>query len=182
MVNLWSFTFSENNQIIIGALKRGFPQTSVILHKSMQLYLHGLSVRNDSLLPIWVMHGKNIWDLNHVEVHWQTVIIVYNYRTNACKSGVWFWQKNPGKMGSGPGSAFGLVDKATWTSSVMFNFLEDLQIPLPHKHRLLLYFLGATSLLSRTFWGKGRFVKNPEITDLVNTSMVCWKNHCDRST
>ena len=103
-------------------------------------------------------------------------------------------------MGSGPGSAFGLEDKAPWTSW-MFNFggftvlpytdvcvalhtqcfpsvcektsqatsqdLQTLHIPTNKKLEVCkqcrLLSLMATSLLSWNVWGKGRFVRNPEI-------------------
>ena len=84
-------------------------------------------------------------------------------------SGVWF--DNMQKMGSGPGSPFGLEDKAPWTSW-MFNFEGFTDSPHPHRQETRgldttqvtafipwwLYIF----LLSRKSWGKGRFVKTPE--------------------
>ena len=61
------------------------------------------------------------------------------------------------KMGSGPGSPFGLEDKAPWTSW-MFNFGGFTDSPHPHKPRGL-DTIQTTSLLSRSIWGTGRFVK-----------------------
>ena len=82
------------------------------------------------------------------------------------RAGGVIWTKNPQwKMGSGPGSPFALEDKAPWTSW-MFNFGGFTDSPHPHKQDTRgLDTIKATSffpwwiLLSRTFWGKGRFIK-----------------------
>ena len=78
----------------------------------------------------------------------------------------WF-DKSQISWKSGPGSPFGQEDKAPWTSC-MFNFRGFTDSPHPHQQettaldtiQLTSFFpLVATFLLSRQFWGKGRFVK-----------------------
>ena len=84
---------------------------------------------------------------------------------------IWPKVQKSGKMGSWPGSPFGLEDKPPWTSW-MFNFGGFTDSPHPNKRETRgldtiqaasFFPLVATSLLSRRFWGKWSFVKTTEI-------------------
>ena len=115
---------------------------------------------------------------NELHVQCKSVIIYVFLRKRKVNSGfnkvtqcthlVVICQNKKIKMGCGPGSPVGVEDKAPWTSW-MFNFWGQFTYsPYPHKqetgHNTGYFFLSwvATSLLSRKFWGKGRFVKNQE--------------------
>ena len=79
--------------------------------------------------------------------------------------------KESWKMGSGPEYPFGLEDKASTEhpACLILGDLQTLHIPTKFGHNTGYFFLSlvATSRLPRTFQGKGRFVKHPEIKKYV---------------
>ena len=112
-----------------------------------QVYIPGISVYT------WYTPGVYTWCIHLVYtpgVYTWCIHLVYTRYI----PGVWFDKsKKSWKMGSGPGSPW------------MFNFRDS---PHPHKQETrgldtiqttFFLFLLATTLLSRKFWGKGRFVK-----------------------
>ena len=98
-------------------------------------------------------------------------------------SGVWFdTGKKSWRMGIGPECPFGLEDKAPWTSW-MFNFGGFTDSPHPRKQETRgLDPVQATSFFpwwlllfyQEMFWGKGRFVKNPEIRKNYEARHICY--------
>ena len=84
------------------------------------------------------------------------------YKQKQHYSGVWSDRSTKSwKMGSRSGCPFGLEDDAPWTSW-MFNYGGFRDSPqtrsLDTIHTLFL-FMVATSILSRKFWGQGKFCK-----------------------
>ena len=91
-------------------------------------HTHLKSIHYGQPWPTKCMYCKKVYE--NQEIQW----ILWVWRSLIVSvAGMWFDKsKKSWKMGSRPGSSFGLDDKATWTSW-MFNFGGFTDSPHPHK-------------------------------------------------